>query len=151
MYIDGARQTFMEKPMNKPDTFDEIIKLKDEYSKRIKDEGQKLLKEHFTKLFALCPELEAVRWEQYTPYFNDGDPCEFSVHDWTVRMAGATGDADLDDDFDYIPYKPQNPVYKTIQDFEAAVPEEVLEVAFGDHVQITATREGFEVEEYSHD
>ena len=25
------------------------------------------------------PEVAAVRWRQYTPYFNDGDPCVFGV------------------------------------------------------------------------
>lgn len=25
------------------------------------------------------PEMEGVVWTQYTPYFNDGEPCEFSV------------------------------------------------------------------------
>jgi hypothetical protein len=29
--------------------------------------------------------------------------------------------------------------------------EEALEVVFGDHAQITATRKGFDVEEYSHE
>lgn len=28
-----------------------------------------------------CPEVTSVFWRQYTPYFNDGSPCEFSVHD----------------------------------------------------------------------
>ena len=28
-----------------------------------------------------CPEVESVSWTQYTPYFNDGDACEFSVNE----------------------------------------------------------------------
>ena len=27
------------------------------------------------------PLIAEFGWNQYTPYFNDGDPCEFSVHD----------------------------------------------------------------------
>ncbi|WPH58224.1 hypothetical protein SEA_ALONE_136 [Streptomyces phage Alone3] len=28
--------------------------------------------------------IKAVTWHQYTPYFNDGEPCEFSVYDLCV-------------------------------------------------------------------
>ena len=30
---------------------------------------------------AAAPEIAALRWRQYTPYFNDGEPCTFSVND----------------------------------------------------------------------
>jgi hypothetical protein len=36
------------------------------------------LKALFEKVFA-SGEVEAVRWQQYTPHFNDGDPCVFSA------------------------------------------------------------------------
>jgi hypothetical protein len=28
-------------------------------------------------VFAADPDIAAINWTQYTPYFNDGDPCEF--------------------------------------------------------------------------
>lgn len=31
-------------------------------------------------IFDQYPDLEEFSWDQYAPYFNDGDPCEFSVH-----------------------------------------------------------------------
>lgn len=31
--------------------------------------------------FEAAPEIKAVVWEQYTPYFNDGEECIFSVND----------------------------------------------------------------------
>lgn len=31
------------------------------------------------RFFDLDPRIEAVGWRQYTPYFNDGDPCKFSI------------------------------------------------------------------------
>jgi hypothetical protein len=34
----------------------------------------------FSEIFAQTPELKSVGWTQYTPYFNDGDECVFSVH-----------------------------------------------------------------------
>lgn len=30
--------------------------------------------------------VDAVQWEQYTPYFNDGDPCYFELHEIKVRI-----------------------------------------------------------------
>jgi len=38
------------------------------------------------KLLAVDGILE-VRWSQYTPYFNDGDACIFSVHEAHVKLA----------------------------------------------------------------
>lgn len=32
------------------------------------------------ELFARCPSLQGIRWYQYTPHFNDGDECIFSMH-----------------------------------------------------------------------
>lgn len=31
--------------------------------------------------------IEAARWHQYTPGFNDGDPCEFTVNDLEVKFS----------------------------------------------------------------
>lgn len=53
----------------------------------------------FDQLFQF-PEVVAVRWEQYTPYFNDGDACEFTAHDARVKLVGAADDAgDYEDGF----------------------------------------------------
>lgn len=32
-------------------------------------------------MFEAAPEITEVFWVQYTPYFNDGEPCSFSRHD----------------------------------------------------------------------
>ncbi|SDH18098.1 hypothetical protein SAMN05421505_11285 [Sinosporangium album] len=32
------------------------------------------------------PRIEAIRWTQYTPYFNDGDVCEFSVYGASYKV-----------------------------------------------------------------
>jgi hypothetical protein len=46
------------------------------------------------QFFDACPEVEAVQWTQYTPYFNDGETCEFSVHEKYFILVG---DEDPDD------------------------------------------------------
>ncbi len=53
------------------------------------------------KLLAV-PGVTAVRWCQYTPYFNDGDPCVFSIYGARVAVANDTpneGEA-FDGDYD---------------------------------------------------
>jgi len=45
---------------------------------QIKAEAAQEVTNHFK---AVLPEGFELRWEQYTPYFNDGDPCIFGVRD----------------------------------------------------------------------
>lgn len=64
--------------------FDLFKQKKAEYEKLIADEGKNALVESFKALFDAVPELESINWKQYTPFFNDGDTCTFSVHDFDV-------------------------------------------------------------------
>lgn len=43
--------------------------------------------------------IKAVTWHQYTPYFNDGEPCEFSVYDMSVTNNEEVAEHWLDDNF----------------------------------------------------
>lgn len=45
------------------------------------------------------PEVESVRWTQYTPYFNDGDPCEFSTHELYLKLVGDDDSGENEDGF----------------------------------------------------
>lgn len=50
--------------------------------------------------------VKAIRWYQYTPYFNDGDPCVFSTGEPKFRFDGlpaGTGEEDEEDDYDEDP------------------------------------------------
>ena len=40
-----------------------------------------IMKDAFEKFFDKYDFVEGVIWQQYTPYFNDGDPCTFSIND----------------------------------------------------------------------
>jgi hypothetical protein len=117
------------------------------------------------------PTVTAVKWSQYTPYFNDGDTCEFGVNDFEVAVtdppAGAepeSEDYNYDDDttqvfFSEYAFKdydnPENnhPVYAPLDALDSASGhfEAMLYDHFGDHAYITATRDGFRVETYEHD
>ncbi|MCW7941615.1 hypothetical protein AAW14_06085 [Streptomyces hygroscopicus] len=43
------------------------------------------------------PTIVEFGWRQYTPYFNDGDPCEFSAYGLWVRT---DADKDVDDQYE---------------------------------------------------
>jgi hypothetical protein len=43
--------------------------------------------------------VKAATWHQYTPYFNDGEPCEFSVYDLSVTNNEEVAENWLDDNF----------------------------------------------------
>lgn len=48
---------------------------------------------------AFAKGVTAVTWNQYTPYFNDGEPCEFSVGDMSVTNNKEVAELWLDDNF----------------------------------------------------
>lgn len=156
--------------------FDELTALKEAYDKKLSEEGEDAVKELFKEFFDKHPEVDNVHWTQYTPYFNDGDPCYFSVHEFYLALGeveeeesegeedeeSEESDEDEDeDDYDYDEEydswglsQSDNPKLKQIgEDLGTLqeIPDDVLEHVFGDHVRITATREGFDVDEYSHD
>lgn len=60
---------------------DDLTRLRDEYKNKIKEAGEETIKSALTDLFNNNPQLLAIKWDQYTPYFNDGDECVFSVYD----------------------------------------------------------------------
>lgn len=71
--------------------FEKLTKIKDateealsQAANRIKDALGEALEEFFTA----NPEIGRVRWVQYTPHFNDGDACVFSVHTVYFEIKG---------------------------------------------------------------
>jgi hypothetical protein len=78
-----------------------IKKIIKEAKEKMRREGKELLKQEFDKLFKANPRLTAVAWTQYAPYFNDGDPCTFSVHEFTFTSAPLEQVDDLFGDFNY--------------------------------------------------
>lgn len=136
---------------------------------QMKTDGARLVGERVKELFAAAlPGVEplAVRWQQYTPYFNDGDPCVFRSNAAYGSMKFAevpanTREADRGDDFheeyDFADRSGAHAVaLRAITGEIAKIPDEILLAAFGDHVQVTITKQpdgGVEVavDEYDHD
>jgi hypothetical protein len=52
----------------------------EEMRKEFMQESQDKMKLVFKEFFDASPGVKSIVWTQYTPYFNDGDTCEFSVN-----------------------------------------------------------------------
>lgn len=50
--------------------------------------GEEKFIEMLDAVFAADPEVTALGWTQYTPGFNDGDPCTFDVHCESLVILG---------------------------------------------------------------
>jgi hypothetical protein len=120
-------------------------------------------------------------WTQYTPYFNDGDPCVFSVGELWFRTTNdeKTEDEEYEYDlelsgghpslgerprtynretrgFDVGAYVGEREAsYDRCRELSEAVEtgafEDVLLDAFGDHARVVVSRDGITVDFYDHD
>ena len=122
------------------------------------------------------PTVAEFGWRQYTPYFNDGDPCVFSGTGVWVRLTTTDPYADTDSlDVKYgdghlgkrpiqwngrqevdLPYEGTDEArYDRCVALSDAVEsgafDDVLLDAFGDHAEVTVSRSGIKVEFYEHD
>lgn len=143
---------------------------------QISKHGKKMLATEFNQFFEANPTVEAVQWTQYTPYFNDGDSCEFGRNDMSIKISGKIkvvnykgeeqeigGDEGGNDDDGFIDQyelcsdRNKDPgtaaLGKALKKLETALSDidDIFLDTFGDHVEVTCTRNGFDVEEYSHD
>jgi hypothetical protein len=148
----------------KAGAFTKIFEILDAYNKEVQENGEKILKEAFKEFFDKHPEVESLRWNQYTPGFNDGDPCTFTVGELMFRTYDmkkiADGEADKpeetyyeddDDCYDCSYGNEYDPVLK--QDIRnlsenLSDAEDILLKVFDDNMQITVTRENITAEEY---
>jgi hypothetical protein len=68
--------------------FDELNAQIESARATMSEAAQPLVESAAQQLFEVCPEIESVYWTQYTPYFNDGDSCHFSVHEPYFVLVG---------------------------------------------------------------
>jgi hypothetical protein len=164
--------------------FDALIEEQRALKAKFQTEAQAMFKDTMKEFFDKNPGITALKWTQYTPYFNDGDPCVFNVNDVTFTNATedeldnvtAWGEYEGEDESVWVS---QNIAYvlnsgsKYYQEEAAKIRaaggfdedscdlidkvirsdemEDIMKEMFGDHVVITATRDGFDVDDYEHD
>ena len=155
-----------------------LLKVKNSEIDSLKNETFELSKEVFDEwcknIFEKHPKIESFGWNQYTPYFNDGDTCTFSantdylnVNDEYVddcEWMGATKVTNwgtYNRETKSYEGRVEVPNEKHDKELEGATMEirsflnmfddDFYMRKFGDHSEIIVTREGIEVDEYDHD
>lgn len=162
-----------------------LNKARKAYEGQLAELGKNAQKAVAEFLAPLIPPGYAVKWTQYTPYFNDGDACTFSVHAPYIvsvddedsegfGLAEAVekyGKPDEERSYERRDWATNKTVTKTytvhgfpkidgwtkakmkqLDDAWDELPEDLLESAFGDHVEAIVRADGtFEVNKYSHD
>jgi hypothetical protein len=155
-----------------------VLREKQEEIKKLKKEMLEASNKIFTDLtktiFEDHPKVKSFGWNQYTPYFNDGDSCTFSVNTDYIYINGESVDeSDWIDETKITNYGTWNREKKEyegrtevpnliydkelasasdeIKEFLSNFDEDFFMTQFGDHAEITITPEGVSVDEYEHD
>ncbi len=120
------------------------------------------------------PTIAAVAWKQYTPYWNDGDPCVFHAYMYGASIQGEY-DYEEDDELDEFPpysdegraalgYRgygkeyegPDEARYDRLGELRKAIDsgsfDDVLLKKFGDHALVKVVpKDGIYIDFYTHD
>ena len=121
--------------MNLNDISQSILTARKEFNEKItllSEIAKPILLKEFSLLFDTVPELEYVYWTQYTPSFNDGDTCVFTVHD--IEWEGEVSYNQLKNNQHFI-----NLSMFTQNN------EEIMEEMYGGYTKIIINRDGTEV------
>lgn len=145
---------------------DKLVKIKEEFLEKLRKQFPNLLKTLFDK----SDKIESIGWTQYTPWFNDGDACTFSVHTDCLYINGEY-DEDIEELDWRIPYylkghkdyqnvfednpKADLEFYNQVEEFKeflGSIPDDIYLDLFGDHVEVTVYKNGsIDVSECDHD
>ena len=170
----------------------ELKKLIDVYNEKklelqmvIGQRGSDLLQKEFDALFIEYPEIGKIEWTQYTPYFNDGDPCVFGVGELAFTLENDKNESGFIGEGSVLHLAPYNETavlrreswalehqkkYEKNRELVGGKErlaeicekereinqminslEEWLDIIYGDHVIITVTKKGTNIENYEHD
>jgi hypothetical protein len=122
-----------------------------EKQKAILEETRGLFSGGCKDIFIANPGLVSFSWTQYTPGFNDGDPCEFSTNtdypavlfkigDENVEFDENSGEGDPDE---YPEHKEAIVAAQTaVSEFLGIFGDSEYEAIFGDNVKVTVTADG---------
>jgi hypothetical protein len=161
--------------------FDKLLEEQRALTEKFQATAQELFKETTKEFFDKNPSVTAVIWNQYTPYFNDGYTCEFSVQEpyftntntdqfeditrwgeYEGEDEGVWSESDwiFTGDGDYVKERrakmdltgvDSTSIKKFSSLLQSSDMEDVMEAMFGDHVRVVATRNGFDIEDCDHD
>lgn len=186
-FNDGGSMKFegeIGEPLSKVNEFRQKM---EEMQKKVAKMGADELHKAFLPLFDKNPKLESLTWTQYTPYFNDGDECVFSVNvDYLSAVYGGVkydGVNVVKKEYSYTPYKATEPkvvlpgvklaleeggkgldllkgteegdnmmeAIAALQGLLDGLGDDLCRTIWGNHVEVTLSREGFTTEDYDHE
>ncbi len=158
-----------------------LNKAREDYNKQLKELGASAADAVAEFLAEKIPEGFAIGWSQYTPYFADGEACEFSVNEPCVFAVSAVEDDEqiVTDTYEALGASiglskwsierylkaPDAPGYGTpkiegltktaltelLKAWEE-LPEDMMKAAFGDHTQVRVNADGtYTTNDYDHD
>lgn len=145
----------MEQEIN---NFNEVVSAYNKARAALSNVTQEQVAGLFKPFFEANPQIDAVQWSQYTPYFMDGDPCVFGVNE--IELVSSTLFSEADDDsyfgehtmMEWDAEEEHKPLFEAANAVREPLPNELLQDVFGDHVRITINRDGtIETNECSHD
>jgi len=146
------------------------------YDTALGEAGKQTRDEFAQALGKTLPEGFAVQWAQYTPYFNDGEACTFSVHEPAVFKVEHNGTTR-----EFVNYKSEASLYEACYGIDryggsdkydpkaidgltrdhlkafadawaAAHDEDMLERIWGDHARIVVKSDGtWTLNDHDHD
>ena len=148
-------------------TLDTLTSKIEKLNSEIKASFKDAMREEAETIFKKYPDLESFAWTQYTPYFNDGDPCEFTIHgvedvvyrgedvgeygglrlyDWKTKQLTEDGKRFFSSYEEYNQFLHDcESLPNKLQAFEGTVRSVLGEG------KVIVSREGVEVEDYDHD
>lgn len=145
----------------------EVVRVEmEEKVKQIQIKMQEASKDLFSRFWEENLKIHAIVWTQYTPYFNDGETCYFRVGEMYPMTEDKYNqyveDSGYAEEYSVLDWNGKPEEGSGLTEIEAVkvceiikilgkIPDEVYMGMFGDHVKITATREGFQVDEYDHE
>jgi len=148
------------------ETNDDFLSIK-EQMKTLRDEARMKVKNFFikgmNKIFEMYPEVKSVSWTQYTPYFNDGEPCEFWCNsgDFDVNGYSEYDDEGEEGTIDVLNYNWEDgrkytyhkgeEIKNAIGGFLGQLDDDDYKTMFGDHARVIVRQDEIVIEEYEHD
>lgn len=100
----------------------------------------------FQEFFTKYPFVTAAGWTQYTPSFNDGEPCTFSINGFYFFTQDNPYTGSVDSGY-YHDFREVNPPIRNFFNDLMTEPD-LFYFAFGDSTKVVVTPNGMESESY---
>ena len=146
---------------NTVNNIDKMMEEFQEFQNKMRLEMQERFNVLFKNFFEAFPMIKTVHWTHYTPYFNDGEECTFTIGEiyFTVTLYNDLEDYNGEDDDGNIDtwgfnredgIQTPESLKKGIKTLQSIINnnEDIMRAMFDNYVWVRAHKDGFEVDEY---